>query len=153
MCLSGLSSQGYDRIMQRLDLSQPGLPDLQFVLMVVALCTSEVESFNAPIAVRETVFNRCWSLLHEGPAPVKKEERVLDLMSGDEVMLEALVTVIRQTFEEHGFLELTWDHPPSEPSRESTPEVRPLVERIEKLFPPPDDGESQSPPPPSSTSS
>ena len=135
--------------MQRLDLSQPGLPDLQFVLMVAALCTSEVETFNAPISVRETVFNRCWSLLHEGPAPVKKEERVLDLMLGDEVMLEALVTVIRATFEEYGFLELTWEHPPSEPSRESTPEVRPLVERIEKLYPPPDDVEPSSPSSPS----
>ena len=149
MCLSGLSNRGYDGIMQRLDLSQPGLPDLQFVLMVAALCTSEVESFNAPISVRETVFNRCWALLHEGPAPVKKEERVLDLMSGDEVMLEALVTVIRQTFEEHGFLELTWDNPPSEPSRESTPEVRPLVDRIAKLYPPPDDVEPSSPSSPS----
>ncbi len=131
-------------MMQRLDLSQPGLPDLQFVLMVFALCTSEVESFNAPISVKETVFNRCWALLHEGPAPVKKEERVLDLTRGDEVMLEALVTVIRETFEEHGFLVLTWDNPPSEPSRESTPEVRPLVERIQKLYPPPDDGEPSS---------
>lgn len=130
--------------MQRLDLRQPGLPDLQFVLMVAALCTSDVETFNAPVSVRETVFNRCWSLLHEGPAPVRQDERVLDLMSGDEVMLEALVTVIRETFEEHGFLELTWDHPPSEPSRESTPEVRPLVDRIQKLYPPPDDGETSS---------
>jgi hypothetical protein len=136
-------------MMQRLDLSQPGLPDLQFVLMVAALCTSEVESFNVPISVRETVFNRCWVLLHEGPAPVKKEERVLDLMSGDDVMLEALVTVIRQTFEEHGIFELNWDNPPSEPSRESTPEVRPLVDRIEKLYPPPDDIEPSSPSSPS----
>ena len=136
--------------MQRLDLSQPGLPDLQFVLMVVALCTSDLESLNAPIGLREAVFKRCWALLHEGPVPVKKEDRVLDLMLGDEVMLEALVNVIRQTFEEHGFSELTWDHPPSEPSRESTPEVRPLVERIQKLYPPPDDLE---PPLPSSPSS
>ena len=136
--------------MHRLDLSQPGLPDLQFVLMVVALCTSDLESLNAPIALREAVFNRCWALLHEGPVPVKKEDRVLDLLLGDEVMLEALVNVIRQTFEEHGFSELTWDHPPSEPSRESTPEVRPLVERIQKLYPPPDDLE---PPLPSSPSS
>ena len=93
--------------MQRLDISQPGMPDLQFVLMVAALCTSDVESFNVPISVRETVFDRCWALLHEGPTPGKKEERVLDLMLGDEVMLEALVTVIRQTFEEHGFSEQT----------------------------------------------
>ncbi len=136
--------------MQRLDLSQPRLPDLQFVLMVVALCTSDLESLNVPLSVRETVFNRCWALLHEGPVPVKKEDRVLDLMLGDEVMLEALVHVIRQTFEEHGFSELTWEHPPSEPSRESTPEVRPLVERIHKLYPPPDEVEPSSPSSPSS---
>jgi len=125
--------------MQRLDLNQPGLPDLQFVLMVVALCTSDLESLNAPLSVRETVFNRCWALLHEEPPPVKKEDRVLDLMLGDEVTLEALVTVIRQTFEECGFSELIWEHSPSEPSRETTPEVQSLVERIQQLYPPPDD--------------
>jgi hypothetical protein len=125
--------------MQRLDLSHPGIPDLQFVLMVAALCTSDLESLNAPISVREMVFNRCWALLHEEPVPIKKEDRVLNLMLGDEVMLEALVTVIRQTFQEHGFSELTWEHSPSEPSRESTPEVQPLVERIQKLYPPPED--------------
>jgi hypothetical protein len=97
--------------MQRLDLSHPDIPDLQFVLMVGALCTSDLESLNAPISVRETVFNRCWALLHQEPAPVKKEDRVLDLRLGDEVMLEALVTVIRQTFAEHGFSELIWEHP------------------------------------------
>ncbi len=136
--------------MQRLDLQRSELPDLQFVLTVAALCTSDLDSINAPQSVRETVFNRCWALLHEGPAPVKKEERVLNLMLGDEVLLEALVSSIRQTFEEHGFLELTWEHAPSEPSRESTPEVVPLVERIHKLYPPPDDVESSSSSSPSS---
>lgn len=130
--------------MQRLDLSQPGMPDLQFVLMVVALCTSELDSLNAPAAIRETVFTRCWALLHESPPPTQKEEQVLNLMLGDEVMLEALVNVIRQTFEEHGFSELTWEQLPSEPTRESTPEVRELVERIQKLYPPPDDDKSPS---------
>ena len=80
----------------------------------------------------------------KSPPPVKKEDRVLDLRLGDEVLLEALVTVIRQTFEEHGFSELTWEHPPSEPSRESTPEVQSLVERIQKLYPPPEDVEPPS---------
>ncbi len=126
-------------LMQRLDLHQPGLPDLQFVLMVAALCTSDVELMNVPLSVRDRVFNRCWALLHEGPPPTEPKARVLDLMSGDDVTLEALVNVIRQTFEEHGFSELTWDHPPTEPSRESSPEVRPLVERIQQLYPRPDD--------------
>jgi hypothetical protein len=65
-------------------------------------------------------------------------------MLGDEVTLEALVTVIRQTFEEYGFSELIWEHLPSEPSRETTPEVQSLVERIQKLYPPPDDLERSS---------
>jgi len=146
MCLSGLSHHGYHSIMQRLDLHQPELPDLQFVLMVLALCTSDLESLNAPASVRENVFNRCWALLHETPPPTKKEERVLNLMLGDEVTLEALVTVIRETFEEHGFSELTWEHAPSEPSRDSTPEVRPLVERIQKLYPQPEDMDPPSNP-------
>jgi len=125
--------------MQRLDLCNPELPDLQFVLMVTALCTSDLETLNAPLFVRETVFNRCWTLLHESPPPVGKQERVLDLMHSDETTLEALVHVIRQTFEEHGFVELTWEHPPSEPTRESTPEARPLVERLQQWDPPPDE--------------
>lgn len=131
--------------MQQLNLNQSGLPDLQFVLLVVALCTSELESFNVPISVQEMVFNRCWALVHEGSPPTQKDKRVLNLMLGDDVMLEALVNVIRQTFEEHGFSELTWEHQPSEPSRESTPDVLPLIERIQKLYPPPDDVEPSSP--------
>ena len=125
--------------MQRLDLRNPELPDLQFVLMVTALCTSDLETLNAPNLVRETVFNRCWALLHESPPPVNTKERVLDLMHSDEITLEALVHVIRQTFEEHGFLELTWEHPPSEPTRESTPEARPLLERLQQWDPPSDE--------------
>ncbi|GJL69392.1 MAG: hypothetical protein NPIRA06_20270 [Nitrospirales bacterium] len=124
--------------MQRLDLINPELPDIQFVLMVLALCTSDLETMNAPHSVRETVFNRCWALMHESPPPVKAQERVLDLTLSDEITLEALVHVIRQTFEEQGFVELTWDHPPSEPTRDSTPEARPLVDRLQQWEPPPD---------------
>ena len=125
--------------MQRLDLCNPELPDLQFVLMVTALCTSDLETLNAPLSVRETVFNRCWALLDESPPPANTKERVLDLTQSDELTLEALVHVIRQTFEEHGFCELTWEHPPSEPTRESTPEARPLLERLQQWDPPPDE--------------
>ncbi len=122
--------------MQRLDLCHPEIPDLQFVLLVTALCTSDLETMNAPFSVREIVFNRCWSLLHESPPPVNTQERVLDLRHSDEITLEALVHVIQQTFEEYGFIELTWEHPPSEPTRESTPETGPLVERLQKWDPP-----------------
>ena len=125
--------------MQRLDLCHPELPDLQFVLMVTALCTSDLETLNVPRSVREIVFNRCWALLHESSPPVNTHERVLDLMHSDEITLEALVHVISQTFEEYGFIELTWEHPPSEPTRESTPEARPLVERLQQWDPPSDE--------------
>lgn len=124
--------------MQRLDLLHPELPDIQFVLMVLALCTSDLETMNAPHSVRDTVFNRCWALMHESPPPLNASERVLDLKYSDENTLEALVHVIQQTFEELGFVELTWEHPPSEPTRESTPEARPLVERLQRWELPPD---------------
>ncbi len=68
-------------------------------------------------------------------------------MHGDETTLEALVHVIRQTFDEHGFGELTWEHPPSEPTQESTPEARPLLERLQHWEPPPDDTAPPPPPP------
>lgn len=124
--------------MQRLDLRNPGIPDLQFVLMVGALCTSDVASLNVPQSVRDDVFDRCWRLLHEEPPPQDRAARVLDLRQGDETTLEALVTLIRMAFEDHGFAELTWDHPPSPPTRETTPEAAPLVERLEQLYPPPE---------------
>ena len=121
--------------MQTLDVNNSGLPDLQFVLMVLALSTSDLENLNVPMTVRETLFNRCWALLHETPPPEKREERILDLRQGEEVTLDAMVTVIRQTFEEHGISQLTWDHPPSEPTRSSTPEAQPLVDRLQKFHP------------------
>ena len=121
--------------MQTLDVQNPGLPDLQYVLMVLALSTSDLDSLNVPNAVREMLFNRCWALLHETSPPEKKEERVLDLRHGDEVTLEAMVEVIQQTFREEGITHLSWEHPPSEPTRSTTPEAQPLVERIQKLYP------------------
>lgn len=122
--------------MQSLDVQNPGIPDLQFVLLVLALSTSNLESLNIPVIVRDSLFNRCWALLHETPPPTKKEDRVLDLRKGDELTLEALVQVIRETLEEQGITQLTWDHPPSEPTRSTTPEAEPLVERLQKLYPP-----------------
>ena len=121
--------------MQTLDIQNPGLPDLQFVLMVLALSTSDLDSLNVPQMVRDTLFNRCWALLHETPPPEKKEERVLDLRQGDEVTLEAMVEVIQRTFREEGITHLTWEHPPSEPTRSTTPEAQPLVDRLQKLYP------------------
>lgn len=123
--------------MQTLDLHQPQLPDLQFVLMVLALSTADLPSINVPPAVRRTVFDRCWWLLHETTPPENTKDRVLDLRAGDEITLQALVETIRRTFDEHGITKITWDHPPSDPTRSSSPEARPLVERLERWSPTP----------------
>ena len=129
--------------MQSLDVQNSGIPDLQFVLLVLALSTSDLDALNLPVSVRETLFNRCWALVHETPPPEKKEERVLDLRHGDELTLEAMVQMIQRTLKEHGISYLTWDHPPSEPTRSTTPEAKPLVERLQKLYPTePDQSES-----------
>jgi hypothetical protein len=125
----------YNGDMQTLNVENSDLPDLQFVLMILALCTSDLPSLNVPEPVRQTIFHRCWALMHNAPPPAKKEECVLDLRGGTEVTLEAMVEVIRSTLSEHGIAQLTWDHPPSEPTRATTPEALPLVERLEKLYP------------------
>ena len=122
--------------MQTLDVNNSGLPDLQFVLMVLALCTSDLPTLNLPEPVRQTIFHRCWALLHDAPPPAEKAKQVLDLREGTDVTLDAMVTVIRNTLSEHGIGQLSWDHLPSEPTRETTPEAKPLVDRIEKLYPP-----------------
>jgi hypothetical protein len=124
---------------QTLDIHHPNMPDLQFVLMVVALCTSNLTTLNVPDPLRHEIFNRCWALSHDGPPPTRAEERVLDLRGGTEVTLEALVETIRSTLTEAGIHTLEWDHPPSEPTRPSTPEALPLIERLEKLYPQPPD--------------
>ena len=121
--------------MQSLDVHHPGMPDLQFVLMVSALCTSNLSSLNIPEPLRVTIFDRCWTLANDRPPPTRAEERVLDLRGGTEVTLEALVETIRSLLTEAGIHTLTWDHPPSEPTRTSTPEALPLIERLNKLYP------------------
>jgi hypothetical protein len=124
---------------QVLDVNNHDLPDLQFVLVVLALCTSDLETLNVPDAVRRTVFDRCWALMHDTPPPERREDRVLDLRDGTELTLEAMVAVIKSTLVEHGITKLTWEHPPSESTRQTTPEALPLIERLGKLYPPPPD--------------
>lgn len=121
--------------MQSLNLDRPGMPDLQFVLMVVALCTSELPTLNVPEEVRRTVFDRCWALSSSDPPPTNPEGRVLDLRSGTDLTLEALVATIREIFSAAGVTVLTWEHPPSEPTRPSTPQALPLIERLRQLYP------------------
>jgi hypothetical protein len=125
--------------MQSIDLQNPEMPDLQFVLMVAALCTADLPTLNAPASVRQLVFDRCWVLIHEGAPPATQKERVLDLRYSTEDTLEPLVLTIRQTFEEADITRLEWDHPPSEPTQASTPAAQPLVERLRALYPEPPD--------------
>ena len=134
--------------MPTLDVHELGMPDLQFVLMVAALCTADLPSLNIPQPIRATIFDRCWALAHDGPPPVDPKERVLDLRRGTEITLEALALTIRSLLAEAGISKLTWEHPPSEPTRTSSPEAFPLIERLQKLYPePPDVVDPYDPPP------
>ena len=120
------------------------MPDLQFVLMVLALCTSDLKNFNVPQSVRTEIFDRCWALLNEGPPPADPKERRLDLRQGTELTLEAMVETIQTMLAGAGITTLTWEHPPSEASRPTTPEALPLIERLQKLYPPSSDGNPQA---------
>ena len=133
--------------MQTLDLNNPNLPDLQFVLLVGALCTSEMPTLNVPEKIRQLVFDRCWVLLHDVPPPKDPKQRVLDLRQGDEVTLEALVEMIQRTFVEHGYDQLTWDHEPSEPTQSTSPDAKPLIDRLrswDPVDPSPVDGSAEA---------
>jgi len=121
--------------MQSLNIDRPGMPDLQFVLMVLALCTSGLKTLNVPESLRNTLFDRCWALIHEGPPPTTPEERILDLRTGTDLTLEAMAETIRSLFAEAGITQLTWDHPVSEPTRPSTPEAKPLIDRLQQFDP------------------
>lgn len=129
--------------MQTLDIHRPEMPDLQFVLLVTALCTSRLTALNIPGALRATIFNRCWTLIHENPPPGRLEDRVLDLRPWTELTVEAMGETIRVALMEAGIRILAWDHAPSEPTRTSTPEAKPLIERLAQLFPqPPEETDS-----------
>ncbi len=88
--------------MQTLDIDRPDMPDLQFVLLVTALCTSRLSQFNVPEALRATIFDRCWTLIDDGPPPTMLEERVLDLRPWTEVTLEAMAETIRRVLDGGG---------------------------------------------------
>lgn len=133
--------------MQTLNITDPGLPDLQFVLMVAALCTADIPTMNAPEDVRRLVFDRCWALIQDTPPPEEPKDRVLNLRNGDEVTLEALVEVIQGTFTDHGYDQLTWEHEASEATQTPSPDVQPLIDRLQgwdPVNPPPVDGASEA---------
>ncbi len=129
--------------MQTLDIHRPEMPNLQFVLLVTALCTSRLTAINIPYALRATIFNRCWTLIHDSPPPGRPEERVLDLRPWTELTVEAMVETIRVALMEAEIQTLAWDHASSEPTRTSTPEAMPLIERLAQLYPrPPEETDS-----------
>lgn len=121
--------------MQTLDIDRPGMPDLQFVLLVTALCTSRLTSLNVPDDVRTALFDRCWVLVQESPPPDEREKRVIDLRPWSETTLDAMVETIRTVLTDAGIQTLSWNHSSSEPTWTSTPEALPLIERLEQLYP------------------
>ena len=123
--------------MQTLDIHHPEMPDLQFVLLVTALCTSRLTMLNIPSALRATMFDRCWVLIHESPPPRRPEARVLDLRPWTELTVEAMAETIRVGLTEAGIHTLAWDHRPSEPTRTSTPQAQILIDRLAELYPRP----------------
>jgi hypothetical protein len=62
---------------------------------------------------------------------------VLDLREGTELTLEACLSTIRSLLADAGIHTLTWDHPVSEPTHESTPAAKPLIDRLGQLYPDP----------------
>lgn len=132
--------------MPRLDVQNPGMPDLQFVLFVSALCTSNLEHINVPEALRTSIFDRCWALVNTSPPPADPQQRVLDLRHGTDLTLEACLSTIRSSLTEAGITQLVWDHPVSNPTRESSAAAQPLIDRLGQLYP--DSPEIVDPPTP-----
>ena len=81
--------------MPSLDIQNPGMPDLQFVLFVSALCTADLRTLNVPSELRTTIFDRCWALIHTEVPPTDLKARVLDLREGTDLTLEACLSTIR----------------------------------------------------------
>lgn len=119
--------------MQTLHIHRSEMPDLQFVLVVTALCTSRLTDLNIPETLRATIFNRCWALIHESPPPCRPEDRTLDLRPWTELTVEAMAETIRTALTEAGILILAWDQAPSKPSQLTSTIAQPVIERHERL--------------------
>jgi hypothetical protein len=125
--------------MQTLNIHRPEMPDLQFVLLVTALCNSRLTMLNIPTPLRTTIFDRCWVLIHDSPPPRRTEARLLDLQPWTELTVEAMAETIRRGLAEAGIHTLMWDHPPSEPTRLSigTPQALIFLDRLSDVIPRP----------------
>ena len=94
------------------------------------------------------MFDRCWTLIHTEAPPIDPKERILDLRQGTELTLEACLSTIRSMLTDAGIRTITWDHPVSEPTHESTPAAKPLIDRLGRLYPePPDIVDPENPAP------
>ncbi len=102
-----------------------------------------------PKTLRTSIFDRCWALVNTDAPPVDPNERVLDLRHGTDLTLEACLSTIRSLLLEAGITHLVWDHPVSNPTRESSPAAQPLIDRLGQLYP--DHPDIVDPQPPSST--
>ena len=132
--------------MPSLDVQNSGMPDLQFVLFVSALCTADLATCNVSPELRATIFDRCWALTHTEAPPTDPKERVLDLREGTELTLDACISTIRSLLADADIHTFTWDHPVSEPTHQSTPEAKPLIDRLGQLYPePPEIVDPESP--------
>ena len=123
--------------MQTLNIHRPEMPDLQFVLLVTALCTSRLTMLNIPTTLRTTIFDRCWVLIHDSPPPRRTEARLLDLRPWTELTVEAMAETIRRGLSEAGIHTLMWDHAPNEQARVTTPEALIFIDRLSGVFPQP----------------
>lgn len=135
--------------MQSLDVQNPGMPDLQFVLFVSALCTANLTTINVSEDLRRRIFDRCWALVRTDVPPANTRERALDLREGTDLTVEACASTIRTLLSEAGITTIRWDHPVSDPSRESSPAALPLIDRLRRLYPDnPEHVDPSSQPPP-----
>ena len=118
--------------MHTLNIHRPEMPELQFVLLVTALCTSRGTALNIPDTLRSAMFDRCWVLLHDVPPPRRAEARVLGSAPWTELSVEAMAETIRAALTETGIHTLVWDHLPNEPTPSSTPQARILMDRLRR---------------------
>jgi len=115
--------------MQTLNIHRPEMPELQFVLLVTALCTSRVTTLNIPDTLRTAVFDRCWVLIHDSLPPRRPEARVLDLKPWTQLAVGAMAEIIRTALTEAGIHKLAWFHRPNEPTVPTAPLLPVVIDR------------------------
>ena len=83
---------------------------------------------------------RAWVVTQHGRE--QKLGETLFCKKWDEVALDALVEVICGTLNAQGYSQMIWDHVPSEPTQSTSPDAKPLIDRLQywdPAHPPPVD--------------